>query len=116
MLLHPLEEEEVVVMKTLIATLASLALAGCGGLDESALPAGAGEAETAVLQNPPMAKTQLDEPLPMPEEGKKWAVIWSRGGDALQLVQVPVEERFFHPVDVNVPPPELPTPPCPSCR
>ena len=102
-------------MKTLIATLASLALAGCGGLDESALPAAAEGSEAAVLQNA-RDTTQLEAPLPMPDEGMKWAVIWSRGGDALQLVQVPVEERFFHPVDVNVPPPELPTPPCPSCR
>ena len=103
-------------MKSLIATLAALALAGCGGLDESEVPAVPVGAEAPVLQNPPMEPTHLDAPLPMPEEGMKWAVIWARGGDALQLVQVPVEERFFHPVDVNVPPPALPTPPCPSCR
>ena len=104
-------------MKTLVATLASLALLGCGGLDESeaAVPEVASQ-QAPALENPPPPDTHIEVPLPMPEEGKKWAVIWARGGDALQLVQVPVEERFFYPVDVNVPPPELPPPPCPSCR
>lgn len=101
-------------MKMLIATLASLALVACG-LDESALPAVA-SAGTPALQNPPSAETHLEAPLPMPDAGMMWEVIWPRGGDAFQLVQVPVEERFFHPVDVNVPPPALPPPPCPSCR
>ena len=103
-------------MKTLIATLASLALAGCGGVDESAVPAVSAVGVEAALQDPPPPISRLDEPLPTPDEGKKWEVIYSPAGDPLGLAQVPVEERFFYPVDVNVPPPELPPPPCPSCR
>lgn len=82
-------------MRTLVI---SLALVGCGGLDEAAVPE---QTATSVAA--------LEEVLPV--------VVWARGGGpALQLVQVPVEERYFYPVDVNVPPPELPSPPCPACR
>ncbi len=35
--------------------------------------------------------------------------------DSFRLVQNPVEERFFYPVDLSAPP-AFPLPPCPACR
>ena len=100
-------------MRTLVISLASLALVGCGGLDETALPNQTSTSVPALGGLPSPSDRQLEEPLPMPVVGVIGA---RRGGDALQLVQVPVEERYFYPVDVNVPPPEIPPPPCPACR
>lgn len=103
-------------MKKLVATLASLALIGCGGPDETTAQGPAQEsAQEGALERPPVIE-ELEAVLPSPEEQALLEVIWARGGDALRLAQDVVEERFFFPVDVTMPPPELPPPPCPSCR
>jgi hypothetical protein len=104
-------------MRTLVIALASLALVGCGGLDETALPNQV-SAENPAVEGipPPPQEGHLAAPLPEPRADAVWALVWAREGIALQLVRVPVEERFFHPVDVNTPPPELPPVPCPDCR
>lgn len=100
-------------MRTLVVALASLALVGCGGLDESGLPKVPVASAPALEGLEPPVDTHLEK---MPEQELIWAVVWSAAANEFRLVQVPVEERFFYPVDVNVPPPELPPPPCPSCR
>lgn len=104
-------------MKHLVATLASCALLGCGGVDEPAL-AEQPTAEATTTSRLDQVSAEGDEldTLPTPEEEAIWAVIGARVADALKLAQDPVEERFFFPVDVTVPPPGLPPPPCPSCR
>jgi hypothetical protein len=102
-------------MRVFIAVLACLALVACGGPDESLITSSA-TAAPALEAVPPPIPTQLDEQRPMPAEGLMWQVVWSQAAQEFQLVQAPVEERFFHPVDVSVPPPELPPAPCPDCR
>lgn len=106
-------------MRTLIMVLASLVLSGCGGLDESTLP------NDPVATTPALEAVEPLEPLEpisdmhlekMPEQEQLWEVVWSAAANEFMLVQVPVEERFFYPVDVSVPPPELPPAPCPVCR
>ncbi|MDP1823688.1 MAG: hypothetical protein Q8L48_10610 [Archangium sp.] len=100
-------------MRTLVIALASLALAGCGGLDESNLPDVSGTSAPALEGQESTLDTHAEK---MPEQDLVWAVVWSAEVNEFTLVQVPVEERFFYPVDVNVPPPELPPAPCPNCR
>ena len=101
-------------MKTLTALLASLALCGCGGLDESLVPEAASEAPPALESSPPAASSE-------PTMTKQISTPVTRAEleltlNLLRMMQNPVEERFFYPVDVNAPPPGMPLPPCPMCR
>lgn len=103
-------------MRTFVIVFASLVLAACGGLDESTLP------NDPVATTPALEAVEPLEPIDdmhlerMPEQELIWEVVWSAAANEFMLVQVPVEERFFYPVDVSVPPPELPQAPCPVCR
>ena len=105
-------------MKALLIAIASLALVlACGGPDEVLTTEGPPAVTNPALDGlPPPIPTRIEAPLPMPESALLLEVTGAQRGDALDLVQGPVEERFFHPVDVNVPPPELPPAPCPHCR
>ena len=104
-------------MRALIAALASLALVACGGPDEALITEGTAAVTNPALDGlPPSIPTRIEAPLPMPDAALVFVLMGTQRGDALDLVQGPVEERFFHPVDVNVPPPELPPAPCPDCR
>jgi hypothetical protein len=100
-------------MKTLIALLASLALLGCGGLDESLVSEVAGDVPPALESSPgvvPPEASMTTVILPPLTKAEVALLV-----DTLRLAQNPVEERFFYPVDLK-PPPGLPTPPCPACR
>lgn len=105
-------------MKTLTALLASLALYGCGGLDESLAPeaATANDAVPALEDSPPGVPPEMTMPTGTAVVRHKLEISWTKAGLTFQMVQNPVEERFLYPVDLNAPPPGLPTPPCPACR
>jgi len=51
-----------------------------------------------------------------PETPMRWEVVNTEQGLVFRIVQDPVEEHFFFPVDVTQPPPGMPQPPCPACR
>jgi hypothetical protein len=46
----------------------------------------------------------------------RWEVVSTEQGLIFRLVQDPVEEHFYFPVDVTQPAPTMPPPPCPACR
>lgn len=98
-------------MKTLTALLASLALSGCGGLDESLVPEVASEVPPALESSQPSEPTMM-KPTPTPVTRAELELTLN----LLRLLKNPVEERFFYPVDLNAPPPGMPLPPCPTCR
>ncbi|MDP3501283.1 MAG: hypothetical protein Q8S33_13140 [Myxococcales bacterium] len=98
-------------MKTLTALLASLALWSCGGLDESLVPEAASEVPPALESSQPSEPT-MTKPIPTPVTRAELELTLN----LLRMLQNPVEERFFYPVDLNAPPPGLPLPPCPMCR
>lgn len=100
-------------MKTLTGLLASLALCGCGGLDESLVPEAASGAPPALESSPPASsEPTMTKPISTPVTRAELELTLNR----LRMLQNPVEERFFYPVDVNAPPPGMPLPPCPMCR
>lgn len=103
-------------MKTLTVLLASLALCGCGGLDESLAEEAVSQAPPALENEPPGTPPEGTMPKPVPPPRHKLEVTWTKVGLTFRMVQDPVEERFFYPVDLNAPAPGLPTPACPMCR
>lgn len=103
-------------MKTLTAVLASLALCGCGGLDESLAPETAtNEAPPALENSSPPLPPEMTAEKPIPASVSRWEPVWTKDGLRFRMVKNPVEERFFYPVELKGPP-GLPLPPCPACR
>lgn len=92
-------------MKALLAAATLLAF-GCGP----------DLAEPGAQDNAVAAEAALDNLPPRPETPLRLVIIETEEGLAFKLVNDPVEERFFHEVDVTQPPPQMPTPPCPTCR
>lgn len=99
-------------MRSMIVVLASLAMFACGGVEDEAPPA------SQTQQQPGLEgrASPLEAPVPLLEPAVEFELVWTRAGLALQMVQWPVEERFYYPVGVTMPPPALPTAPCPACR
>lgn len=89
-------------------TLGMLTLAmllGCGGEDESPLTAQQAATEQAL-------ETQVDREV----TERVTRLMWNAELLRWELVQVPVEERFFHVVTPTAEAPSVPPPPCPVCR
>ena len=91
-------------MRTLLAAAAAALAFGCG--------------PDAELTDPTAQQTAaLDEVVePALENPMRLEIVNTEQGLIFRLVQDPVEERFFVPVDVTQPPPAMPPPPCPTCR
>lgn len=91
-------------MRKLLGALTLGMLLGCGGEDESLVTATKAEA----VQSVP------DEMLQLAEQ-PNWTLVFNEEALRFELVQLPVEERFFYETQPCTTPPATPPPPCPTC-
>lgn len=91
-------------MRTLLSALVVLTF-GCG--PDETLDAAPQSATAAIEEK---ASDTL------PANPVRWEVVNTEQGLIFRLVQDPVEEHFYFPVDVTQPAPTMPPPPCPACR
>lgn len=91
-------------MGKLLAAMTLGLLLGCGGEDESLVTT-----KSEAVQAVPDEMLQL-------AEAPEWTLVFNEEALRFELVQLPVEERFFYETQPTTTPPETPPPPCPACR
>lgn len=102
-------------MRQLLTAVAMMVAVGCGGVDEAFDPTAVSQTSPALEEGVPRAGAPMEAgPVEAPAD-VAWEIVWEREGPVLRLVETPTEERFYYPVEVTAPAPELPPPACPMC-